>query len=102
MFKDVNLNVNELEEMLSDFRLSEDEFKVIVIVEIKFFVSFDKLKLLLLRKFSLKDLFVVKVESVLELMDVGMLIDMNKMKSGVSFFIFKTGLVEVFIENKEF
>lgn len=103
--KDVNLNVSEANEVLSDSRLSEDEPKVTVTAEIKSSVSPDKPKPPLPRKPSLKDPPVVKAESALELMDVGMPTDMNKIrsekKSGASSSTPKTGPVEAFTENKE-
>lgn len=99
--KDVNLNVSEANEVLSDSRLSEDEPKVTVTAEIKTPVLPDKPKPPLPKKPSLKEPPVVKAESALELMDVGMPTDINKMKSGASSSTPKTGPVEAFTENKE-
>lgn len=103
--KDVNLNVNEPEEMLSDSRLSEDEPKVTVTAEIKTSVLPDKPKPPLPKKPSLKEPPVVKAESALELMDVGMPTDINEIKSekksGASSSTPKAGPVEAFTENKE-
>lgn len=99
--KDVNLNVSEANEVLSDSRLSEDEPKVTVTAEIKTPVLPDKPKPPLPKKPSLKEPPVVKAESAPELMDVGMPTDINKMKSGASSSTPKTGPVEAFTENKE-
>lgn len=103
--KDVNLNVSEPMELLSDSRISEDEPKVTVTAEIKTSVSPEKPKPPLPKKPSLKEPPAVKAESASELVNDGTPTDINKIKSeeksGASSSTPKTGPVEAFTENKE-
>lgn len=101
--KDVNLNVSEPMELLSDSRISEDEPKVTVTAEIKTSVSPEKPKPPLPKKPSLKEPPAVKAESASELVSDGTPTDINKSeeKSGASSSTPKTGPVEAFTENKE-
>lgn len=103
--KDVNLNVSEPKEVLSDSRISEDEPKVTVTAEIKTSVSPDKPKPPLPKKPSLKEPPAVKAESSSELVVDGTPTDINKIKSeeksGASSSTPKAGPVEAFTENKE-
>lgn len=101
--KDVNLNVSEPMELLSDSRISEDEPKVTVTAEIKTSVSPEKPKPPLPKKPSLKEPPAVKAESASELVSDGTPTDINKSeeKSGASSSTPKAGPVEAFTENKE-
>lgn len=101
--KDVNLNVSEPMELLSDSRISEDEPKVTVTAEIKTSVSPEKPKPPLPKKPSLKEPPAVKAESASELVSDGTPTDITKSeeKSGASSSTPKAGPVEAFTENKE-